>query len=63
MKLESNASIKTRISNFTGFRTSEITLMEASYSGGICTHVDFVVKGKGFFTDFVIWGFNPVWDN
>lgn len=59
---ETNASIKSRISECTGFKKSEIVLLEAGYCCGTCTVVNFAVKKKGFWTDFEDWGRSEVYD-
>lgn len=60
--LESESSIKRRISEVTGFKAKEIVLCEAGYSSGWCDRVSFVVRGKGFWCDFADWDREHVWD-
>lgn len=49
---ETQASVKRRIADFTGFQYGKIILMESNSKHGVTTDVQFQVNGRGFTTDF-----------
>ena len=63
---ETQASVKRRIAEVTGFQYSKIVLLEGSLRKGlrgqIYTSVCFRVNGKGAWTDFNTWELDPVYD-
>lgn len=54
-KIESNYSIKQRLSHAHGFRMDAIVLLEASYKNGKCTSVSFALNGVGMSSNFTEW--------
>lgn len=54
-KVESNYSIKQRLSKAHGFRMDAITLLEISYRNGKCTSVSFALNGVGMNSNFNEW--------
>lgn len=68
MLTETHPSLKRRISEVTGFKYSEIVLMESSekwmegMKAYVTTYVCFQVKGKGFWTNFFDWDRDDAYD-
>lgn len=54
-KVESNYSIKQRLSKAHGFRMDAITLLEIGYRNGKCTSVNFALNGVGMSSNFEEW--------
>lgn len=61
-KLESNASVVSRIAECWGFQRKRIELMELGYSDGWCDHAAFRVAGLGYSTDFRNLAMEPAFD-
>lgn len=61
-KVESNYSIKRRISTAHGFRMDCIELMEATYKNGICTSVNFQLNGVGMSSNFSTFALDPAYN-
>lgn len=60
--IESNASVKSRISECWGFQRKRIVLLELGYSNGWCDHAAFRVAGLGYSTDFRNLVMDPAFD-
>lgn len=61
-KLESNASVVSRIAECWGFQRNRIELMELGYSDGWCDHAAFRVAGLGYSANFRNLAMEPAFD-
>lgn len=61
-KIESRASVVSRIAECWGFYRRAVDLLELGYKDGWCDHAAFRVNGVGYVTDFKTLAMEPAYD-